>query len=63
MKRWFVVQVYTGFEEFVKNDLTKRAQEENAGDLIGDVLIPEGEMSTFFSDTGTKKEQGNTGWV
>ncbi|MFH1831950.1 MAG: transcription termination/antitermination protein NusG [bacterium] len=63
MKRWYVVQVYTGFEEFVKNDLKMRAQEENAEDLIGDILIPEGEMASFFSDTGTKKEKIFPGYL
>ena len=28
MKRWYVVQVYTGFEDVVKADLEKRIQEE-----------------------------------
>ena len=28
MKRWYVVQVYAGYEEAVKSDLAKRIQEE-----------------------------------
>lgn len=63
MKRWFVVQVYTGFEDIVKVDIEKRIQEENMQDLFGQVLIPAGEVVSFFSDVKTKKEKIFPGYL
>ena len=40
MKRWYVVQVYAGFEEAVKSDLAKRIHEEGLEDIFGEILIP-----------------------
>ena len=34
MKRWYVVQVYAGFEEAVKADLTKRIHDEGLAGLF-----------------------------
>ncbi len=47
MKRWYVVQVYTGFEEAVKDSLVNRIATEDCQDLFGDVLVPTGEASYF----------------
>lgn len=63
MKRWYVVQVYTGFEDIVKADLEKRFQEEDLQDMLGQVLIPSGEFSTFFSDSKLKKEKIFPGYL
>ena len=63
MKRWYVVQVYTGFEEIVKVDLEKRVIEEKAEDLIGEILIPSGEVSSFFVDEKNKKEKIFPGYL
>lgn len=54
MKRWYVVQVYTGFEDIVKTDLEKRAQEENLTEQFGEILVPAGETTTFFADNKAK---------
>ena len=59
MKRWYVVQVYTGFEDVVKADLEKKIQEEDAQELFGDVLVPTGEIVSFFSGEEVKKEKQN----
>lgn len=63
MKRWYVVQVFTGFEDLVKTDLEKRITEENLKDLFGDVLVPTGEVLSFFSDTKNKKEKIFPGYL
>lgn len=63
MKRWFVVQVYTGFEEVVKSDLEKRAIEEGSEELIDDVLIPTGELVSFFGEDEAKKEKIFPGYL
>jgi transcriptional antiterminator NusG len=63
MKRWYVVQVYTGFEEVVKNDLEKRIISEGLKDLFGDVLIPKGEIASFWGEEEEKKEKIFPGYV
>ena len=56
MKRWYVVQVYAGFEEQVKADLLKRIAQEGLQDLFGDILVPSAKMKRLF-DTGDTKDQ------
>jgi transcription termination/antitermination protein NusG len=63
MKRWYVVQVYTGFEDIVKKDLEKRVTEENLQDFFGQILIPSGEVASFLSDDKTKKEKIFPGYL
>lgn len=63
MKRWYVVQVYTGFEDIVKTDFEARMKEEGLEDLFGQVLIPTGEVMSFFSDVKTKKEKIFPGYL
>ena len=63
MKRWYVVQVYTGFEEVVKADLQKRVQEDEVQELFGDVLVPTGEIASFFSGEEPKKEKIFPGYL
>ena len=63
MKRWYVVQVYTGFEDIVKKDLEMRVSEEGMQDLFGQILIPTGEVATFFADVKAKKEKIFPGYL
>lgn len=58
MKRWYVVQVYTGFEEAVKADLEKHIKTDNLEELIDKVLIPTSEIASFFcvEENKSKKE-------
>lgn len=63
MKRWYVVQIYTGFEEVVKADLEKCAEEEGLADFFGEILIPAGEVATFFAESRTKKEKIFPGYL
>jgi transcriptional antiterminator NusG len=63
MKRWYVVQVYTGFEDIVKTDIEKRAQEEDLQDLLGEILIPAGEITSFFAENKSKKEKIFPGYL
>jgi transcription termination/antitermination protein NusG len=48
MKRWYVVQVYAGYEEQVKADIQKRIEETGLQDLFGQILIPSARMKQFF---------------
>ncbi len=57
MKRWYIVQVYTGFEETVKLELEKRIVEENVQDQFGEILIPTGQLTTFFTTEEEKEKK------
>jgi transcriptional antiterminator NusG len=57
MKRWYVVQVYTGFEEVVKADLAARIKEEAADDLFGEILVPTGDAVEFLADADESKKK------
>lgn len=48
MKRWYVAQVYAGYEELVKKDLQKRIEEAGLGHLFGQVLIPSAKLKQYF---------------
>ncbi len=63
MKRWYVVQVYTGFEDIVRVDLSKRVAEQGLDDLFGQILIPSGEVADLFSEAKTKKEKIFPGYL
>lgn len=63
MKRWYVVQVFTGFEDLVKTDLEKRIIEENLQDFFGEILVPTGEVLSFFSEAKNKKEKIFPGYL
>ena len=63
MKRWYVVQVFTGYEDIVKVDLEKRIKEEILEELFGQVLVPTGEVLSFFTDDKTKKEKIFPGYL
>ena len=63
MKRWYVVQVYTGFEDIIKVDLEKRFIEESLEDQFGEILIPTGEAASFFSENKEKKEKIFPGYL
>lgn len=62
MKQWYVVQVYTGYEGVVKNDLEKRIVAEGLQDLFGEVLVPTGEVGQGADDS-EKKEKIFPGYV
>ena len=48
MKRWYVVQVYAGYEEHVKTDILKCTEESDLRDFFGQVLVPSAKMKQFF---------------
>ncbi len=63
MKRWYVAQVFTGFEDIVKVDLEKRFDEEGLCESLGEILIPTGEVASFFSEIKNKKEKIFPGYL
>jgi transcriptional antiterminator NusG len=63
MKQWFVVQVYTGFEEVVKAELEKKIREGELSDYVDEVLIPTGRSLAFISGGEEKKEKIFPGYL
>jgi transcription termination/antitermination protein NusG len=57
MKRWYVVQVYAGYEEHVKTDILKRIEEAGLQDYFGQILIPSAKMKQFFEVGDALKDQ------
>lgn len=63
MKRWYVVQVFAGYEEVIKADLQKRIQEESLEDKFGEILVPAARLRQFFSTQEEKDEQLFPGYM
>lgn len=63
MKRWYVVQVYAGYEELVKADIAKRVQETGLQDCFGQILVPAAKMKKFFAVGDAEDQQLFPGYV
>ena len=63
MKRWYVVQVYAGYEEAVKADLEKRVVERGLEDYFGQILIPSAKLRQFFEAVDPKDQQLFPGYL
>jgi transcriptional antiterminator NusG len=44
IKRWYVIQAYTGFEDEVKKTIEQKAKEEGISDKFGEIIIPKIEV-------------------
>ncbi len=38
MKRWYVVQIYAGYEDVITTDLSRRIKEQGLDDIFGEIL-------------------------
>ena len=63
MKRWYVVQVYAGYEETVKADLEKRITEKGLQDRFGDILVPAAKLKQLFEVADFKDQQLFPGYI
>lgn len=63
MKRWYVVQVYAGYEAAIKADLEKRIRDEKLEDSFGEILIPSAKLRNFFDFEESKDEQLFPGYI
>jgi len=63
MKRWYVIQVYAGYEEAIKADIERHIKEEGLQDYFGDVLIPSAKLKQFFEVEATEDQQLFPGYV
>src|SRR5665647_129935 len=63
MMRWYVVQVYAGYEETVKADLEKRIAEKGLQDRFGDILVPAAKLKQLFEVADFKDQQLFPGYI
>lgn len=63
MKRWYVVQVYAGYEEIIKVDLLKQIKESGLEDFLGEILIPSAKLKHFFDAAENKENQLFPGYM
>lgn len=63
MKRWYVLQIYAGYEDQVQADLLRRIQEENMQDRLGRVLVPSAKMKQLFGAMDDEDQQLFPGYV
>lgn len=63
MKRWYVVQVYAGYEQAAKLDIEKRIANEGLQDYFGDVLIPSAKLKQIFAAQEDAGQQLFPGYI
>jgi len=63
MKRWYVVQLYAGYEEAVRTDILKRVQETKLDDLFGQILIPSTKVQKYFGADEEENQQLFPGYM
>lgn len=63
MKRWYVIQVYAGYEEQVKSELISRIKQEGLEEYFGDILIPSAKLKEFFTASESKDQKLFPGYV
>ncbi|MEX0672294.1 MAG: transcription termination/antitermination protein NusG [Candidatus Babeliales bacterium] len=63
MKRWYVIQVFAGYEEHVKADLVKQIDQEGLEEAFGEVLIPSAKLKQYFSSLEATDQQLFPGYM
>jgi len=63
MKRWYVIQVYAGYEEAVKVDVAKRIEQAGLQELFGEVLVPSAKLKKIFEAADDKDQQLFPGYM
>lgn len=63
MKRWYVIQVYAGYEEQVKSELITRIKQAGMENDFGDILIPSAKLKEFFTATESTDQKLFPGYV
>ncbi|HBR70237.1 TPA: transcription termination/antitermination protein NusG [Candidatus Dependentiae bacterium] len=63
MKRWYVIQVYAGYEDQVKADLERWIKEKGLTDSFGDILIPSTQVKEIFSAQEAKDQRLFPGYI
>lgn len=57
MKRWYIIQAYSGYEKQVKRSLDERIARSNVADSFGEVLVPSEEVVEMKDGKKRKSER------
>lgn len=57
MKRWYVAQIYAGYEDTIKKDIERRIKEDGLDAIFGEVLIPSATVKSLFKQAEASKEE------
>lgn len=57
MKRWYVVQIYAGYETALVADLERRIKQAGLDDLFGQILVPSVQAQKAFGAATSAGEQ------
>ena len=63
MKRWYVIQVYAGYEDQVKTDIERNIKDKEMVDLFGEIMIPSAQVKDFFSAQEAKDQRLFPGYM
>jgi len=63
MKRWYVVQVYAGYEQAAKVDIEKRIQAQGMQDFFGEILVPSAKSKSMFASEDSADQQLFPGYI
>lgn len=63
MKRWYVLQIYAGYEEVIKKDIEQRIHEKGLQDYFGQVLIPSAKLKTLLDAQQQTEQQLFPGYL
>ena len=63
MKRWYVVQVYAGYEQAAKVDIERRIQAEQMQDFFGEILVPSAKSKPMFASDDSADQQLFPGYI
>ncbi|MEX0940065.1 MAG: transcription termination/antitermination protein NusG [Candidatus Babeliales bacterium] len=51
MKRWYVVQIYAGYEDTIQKDMLRRIEEKGLDQYFGQILVPSARLKKMFDVT------------
>ena len=63
MKRWYVVQVYAGYEQAAKLDIEKRIEAGQMQDFFGEILVPSAKSKPMFASDDSADQQLFPGYI
>lgn len=63
MKRWYVAQVFSGFEEQIKDDILRRVEHEGLTDEVSQVLIPSAKLKSLIPSAEAIDQQLFPGYI
>ena len=61
--KWYVLQIYAGYEDKIKKDLQKKIAEQSLQDKIGQVFVPSAKMKKSFSSVEEEDQQLFPGYM